>query len=106
MTEISRSVYYKYKDYVFDYGQRPSDKIITLLVTLKDEPGVLSQVIAQLYRAGANIITLNQSNPIGKTALVNISIRTDNLNTDNDSMIKSIEKLEGVKSIISIDSAL
>lgn len=99
---ISRSVFYKYKDCVYAYGQRASGRIITLLITLKDQPGVLSSVIGKLYQSGANILTLNQNMPIGGTALVNISARTDHLMVEENDLLRSIEDLEGVQSIVSI----
>lgn len=106
MSNISRSVFYKYKDNVFDYGGRNNGRIITLLATLRDEQGVLSKVIGELSKSGANILTLNQNTPIRGTALVSISVRTENINVDEDAMIKSVEELDGVKSIVLIDNEI
>ena len=42
---------------------------------LKDEPGVLSSILAALYELGANILTVNQNIPIDSVASVSISIK-------------------------------
>lgn len=101
---ISRSVFYKYKDSVFEFGQKTTGRMVTLLVTLRDRPGVLSQVISEIYRLGGNILTLNQNMPMGDVALVNISVRTDHLTVEEDLFLKSIRRLEGVKNIVSFDN--
>jgi len=73
---VSRSVFYKYKDRVFPYDEK-SGRIITLSALLHDRPGVLSQLINGLYRAGANILTLNQNIPVGGYASVSVSARVE-----------------------------
>ena len=72
---ISRSAYYKYKDCVFTYEEKLTNKIITLNFVLKDERGVLSAVLSKLYELNANILTLNQSIPIDSAAAVTITVR-------------------------------
>ena len=57
MAGISRSAFYKYKDAIYLYDERMSENITTLYLTLEDRPGVLSLLLSELYRAGANIIT-------------------------------------------------
>ena len=39
---ISRSAFYKYRDCVFTYEEKLTQKIISLNMTLKDEPGTAS----------------------------------------------------------------
>ena len=64
MAGISRSAFYKYKDAIYLYDERMSENITTLYLTLEDRPGVLSLLLSELYRAGANIITVNQNIPV------------------------------------------
>lgn len=42
---LSRSAYYKYKDYVFPFYEASKEKIITLSLLLEHKPGVLSRVL-------------------------------------------------------------
>ncbi len=72
---ISRSAYYKYKDCVFSYEDKLTQRIINLHMTLRDEAGVLSSVLSALYAVDANILTVNQNIPIDGVAGVTFSIR-------------------------------
>lgn len=88
---ISRSAYYKYKDCVFCYEEKLTQKIINIYAVLKDEPGVLSSVLQVLNSIGANILTLNQSIPIDGVAGITLALR---MNGD-------ISGINSIKSIIS-----
>lgn len=99
MSGISRSTFYKYKDSVFSYREKSSDRVITIHAVLKDRPGVLSAVMSKLYKSGANILTINQNIPIDNLASVSISIRTELLKTDVEELINSIRLTDGVESI-------
>lgn len=103
MSGISRSAFYKYKDAVFAYSERASGRIVTLHAVLRDLPGVLSTLIGELYRQGANILTVNQNIPVDGAALVSLSIRTDHLEGDIADLIRSLRQVDG---ILRIDQVL
>ncbi len=88
---ISRSAYYKYKDCVFSYEEKLTQKIINICAVLKDEPGVLSSVLTALHSINANILTLNQNIPVDSVANVTISLRVHD----------DIYEMNSIKSIIS-----
>ena len=75
MAGISRSAFYKYKDYVHRFDEQMRQSLITLNLALEDEPGVLSNVLTRLYQEGANIITVNQNIPVDGVALVSVALR-------------------------------
>ena len=54
MAGISRSAYYKYKDGVAVYDEEQERRLVTYYLTLMDVPGVLSNVLAELSKYGAN----------------------------------------------------
>lgn len=96
---ISRSAYYKYKDSVFTYEEKLTRRILSLYAVLKDEPGVLSSILSELYNMGANILTVNQNIPVDSVASVTVSLR---MNSDmvSESLIKQrISELHGVVDI-------
>lgn len=72
---ISRSAYYKYKNCVYSYEDKITQRIINLQAVLRDEAGVLSNVLSALYDADANILTVNQNIPIDSVASVTFSVR-------------------------------
>lgn len=96
---LSRSAFYKYKDCVYSYNNSTAERIVTICFTLRDKPGVLSQLLAELYRLGANILTVNQNIPIQNTALVSITARIDSLTVPIDEMLSILKGIENVKTI-------
>ena len=99
---ISRSAFYKYKDFVHVYSGQGALKTITLSVVLKDKPGVLSALIATIFESGGNILTVNQSIPSGGYAAVSVSLRVDALKMTIDEFISHIKEVDGVKKIDNI----
>lgn len=79
---ISRSAYYKYRDCVFSYEERLTQNVITISAVLRDEEGVLSNVLSELYSLNVNILTLNQSVPVDGVATVTVSLRLNKENGD------------------------
>ena len=94
---ISRSAYYKYKDYVYPYFEAARDKIITLGVLLRHRRGTLQKVLQVISDEGGNILTINQNLPIQGAAAANITIETMNLKEDLEDLLQKIEAVPGVK---------
>ena len=55
---ISRSAFYKYRDAVRPFNDMKTGRIITFYALLKDNPGVLSNVLSIFAGSGANILTI------------------------------------------------
>ena len=96
---VSRSAYYKYGSCVFSYEEKIMQRIITLYMILKDEPGVLSSVLVSLHNLNSNILTVNQSIPIDGVATVTISLRL-NESFDEAIVMKSI--IAGLKGVVEV----
>ena len=69
-TGISRSAFYKYKDAVRPFQDMLHGRIVTFQMMLKDQPGILSQVLNLFADSGANILTINQGIPVNGCAVV------------------------------------
>ena len=102
MAGISRSAFYKYKDYVFKYSSN-DQKTITLLAKLSDKAGTLSSLTTALYEYGANILTVNQGIPVDGTADVSVTIKTNELTVEIDEMLIALKKIDGIISIKSMN---
>ncbi|MEF9983911.1 MAG: ACT domain-containing protein [Oscillospiraceae bacterium] len=96
MAGISRSAYYKYKDSVYSYDKDLSEKMINIHLKLEDEPGILSNVLANLYKVGTNIITVNQNIPVDSVAPVSICAKINKPELVAEDIIKFLENLNGV----------
>lgn len=96
---ISRSAYYKYKDSVFTYAEKLTNKIISLYFVLRDEKGVLSAIISKLYEYNVNILTVNQNIPVDSVAAVTVSFRFESAQMDTSVIQKELAKISGVVSV-------
>ena len=93
---ISRSAYYKYKDSIFPFENLMAGRIITFQISLRDEAGLLSRLLQVFAEAGANILTINQTIPVGGFALLTISAETIDLNCPLEALLRQIEQHSGV----------
>ena len=94
---ISRSAYYKYKDFVFPFYETTRGRVITLFFVVEDFSGILSSIINKIALAKANIITINQNVPINGLADVTISVETTGMTMEIKDMMESIAGIEGVR---------
>ena len=93
---ISRSAFYKYKDAVQPFNDMKTGHIITYYAMLKDNPGVLSNVLAIFAGSGANILTINQSIPTNGCAAVTVSAETSDMEISLEELIARAAALAGV----------
>ena len=63
---------------------------------LKDNPGVLSNVLSIFAGSGANILTINQSIPTNGCAAVTISAETSDMDQSLEELITTASTVEGV----------
>lgn len=97
--KISRSAFYKYKNYVFAHSKFDTEQIVTLFFTLDDVAGILSDILILLSSAGANILTINQNIPVNHIANVTISMRTEEMTESLDAMIEKLKGVDGVNKL-------
>jgi chorismate mutase len=93
---ISRSSFYKYKDDIFPFHDNSRGKTITFMLQMDDEPGLLSRVLNQVARNGANILTIHQSIPVNKIAMVTISVEILPSSMSVSGLIDKVEELDGI----------
>ena len=93
---ISRSAFYKYKDAVQPFNDMKAGHIITFYAMLKDNPGVLNNVLSIFAGSGANILTINQSIPTNGCAAVTISAETSEMELSLEELIGRVSPAEGV----------
>ncbi len=102
---ISRSTYYKYKDYIFSTNVDTDGRKAIISFTLSHKPGILSEVISKLSYYGANILTITQNLPINSRAHVVVTLDVSCLSIEIDALIREIniiDKVSGTK-LISVE---
>jgi len=101
---ISRSTFYKYKDYVFIPSGNFGKKCI-FTVHMKDSPGVLAEVIRYLAEVKGNIVTIYQTPPLNGWAASFITLDMMHTKVNSSELIKTLKALNGVidASIIALE---
>ena len=92
---LSRSTFYKYKDYV----NRPSMKVgkhIILSLKLVDEPGALSTILNDVAARNANILAINQEVPIHNIAFVTLTIAVMDLDISIQGFVAELKRKKNV----------
>ena len=105
---ISRSSYYKYKDDIFPFRENVKGKTITFVLSMDDEPGLLSLVLKKVAEFKANILTIHQTIPVNGIASLTLSVDILPTTGDSSEMIEQIERLKGVRylKILSSDASI
>ena len=94
---ISRSSYYKYIDDIFPFRDNVKGKTITFVLSMDDEPGLLSLVLNKIAEFKANILTIHQTIPVNGVASLTLSVDILPTTGDSSKMIEEIEQLEGIR---------
>jgi len=94
---LSRSAYYKYKDYVYPFYEATKDKIINLSLLLEHKPGVLSRVLETIANDGGSIMTINQGIPLQGVANLTMAIETNRLTIDLEALLDKLRMIDGVR---------
>lgn len=93
---ISRSSFYKYKDDIFPFHDNARGKTVTFMMQVDDEPGLLSKILSLVAKYQANILTIHQSIPVNRIAMLTISVEIAAETGDVTQMIQEIEDLSGM----------
>ena len=96
---ISRSAFYKYKDYVFTLSEGTKGKKITLSFLLSHQAGVLSKILEMISSNYGNILTINQDNPVNNIANVCVTFDISNLQRELEDLINDIKQVNGVEKL-------
>ena len=97
--DLSRSAYYKYKDYVFPCYEVSQGKIVTLNIMISHKPGTLSQVLNTVADIRGSVLTINQGIPSQGIANVTISVETKEMTMTTEEFLNKLKVLPGINKI-------
>ena len=103
--KLSRSAYYKYKNYVYSFFEATRDKIVTLALLISHRPGTLQDVLRVIAEEGGNVLTINQGLPARGAATVHISLETAKLRSDFQTLLEKVDVVDGVQKLEVIGQA-
>lgn len=96
---ISRSVYYKYRDYVFEFSQMSNGRKATFNMIIAHKKGVLSNILNFISEQGGNILTIDQGIPINNLANLNLTIDISTMKIELGKMLDDLKELEFVEKV-------
>ena len=96
---ISRSTYYKYKDFILEPTEISGGRKAVLSMMLTHEQGVLSALLIKISEARANVLTITQSLPIREKASVTISLDISEVGENLSEFISGLDKVPGVEQV-------
>ena len=96
---ISRSTYYKYKDYIYspDNGEMGRKAVISML--LSHEIGVLSTALNKLSAMGVNVLTISQNLPIRDIASVLMTLDVSKMEISTEETLRILADIPGVENV-------
>ena len=96
---ISRSTYYKYKDFILEPTELSGGRRAVLSMILNHEQGVLSALLVCISDARANILTITQSLPIRDKAGVTISLDVSEVEGSMEDFVAKLDSVPGVEQV-------
>jgi len=94
---ISRSTYYKYKDYILEPSEGKIGRKAVFSLMLAHEAGVLSSVLTRISEKGGSVLTITQSLPIHGQASVTLSLDIGELQLATAELLEELKQLDGVE---------
>lgn len=98
---LSRSTFYKYKDYVHLSSGRNGRRII-LSLKVFDEPGVLSNILNFVAESKGNILAITQEMPIHNIAFVTLTIDAIGMNMTIQTLVSELRSIKEVMDVLLI----
>ena len=94
---ISRSTYYKYKDYIYspDGGEMGRKAVISML--LSHEIGVLSTALKKLSAMNVSVLTITQSLPVRGVASATVTLDVSQMSETIEEALRELDKIPGVE---------
>lgn len=96
-TGLSRSTYYKYKDYIKPFFEGSQEKIFNIHMSLQDRQGLLAKILEVVAKDQMNILTIVQNAAVDGIVQLTLSLQGTARSPKNiEGMLAQIQKIEGV----------
>lgn len=96
---ISRSTYYKYKDYIFAPNADTLCRKAIISFSLRHESGLLSKALDMISSVGLNILTISQNLPINGSAHIVFSADISALKIKTDEVLYRLSSIPGASNV-------
>ena len=96
--DISRSTYYKYKDYIYKPSREFGRKAI-LSFKVADKKGLLGTILNVIYETKGSVIAINQGIAIKDIAYITLTLDLAESKESIDDLIFKLKNLKHVKKV-------
>lgn len=97
---LSRSTYYKYKDYIKPFFESGQEKVFSIHLALLDEPGILARILDVIADHNMNVLTIMQNIAIDGIGRATVTVQTtENVLRQIEGMLEIISEVEGVQEL-------
>jgi len=98
---ISRSTYYKYKDYIKPFFESGKDTVFNLNMTILDTgPGSLAKILKVIAESNLNILTITQNLPVDGISRTTLALQT--AGEESRGIETMIEKIRNYPEVVDI----
>lgn len=97
--DLSRSAFYRYKDFIFPFFEATQNKILSFSVSVVHRKGMLAEILSVITKYQGNILALNQGVPVQGIANITMSVDTKSLGGLLENFVNDMKALDGVKHI-------
>ena len=97
MAGISRSTYYKYKDYILEPTDMSGGRKAVLSMLLSHEPGILSAVLSNISARGCSVLTITQNLPVHGVASVTMVLDISGVPGSIGQLLEDLRAISGVE---------
>ncbi len=96
---VSRSTYYKYKDFIKPFYESGKEKIYGIHMTLMERAGILSDVLKIIAAEKLSVLSVAQTMVIDDEAKATILIKLTQTTKKIEDIIERMREINGVKNI-------
>ncbi|TDX52722.1 ACT domain-containing protein [Orenia marismortui] len=96
---LSRSAYYKYKDYIFPFVSEEEEELVTLSLLVVDQEGILSEIISKIAEYHASVLTINQDIPLAEVAHITMTIKVEKLSISLEELLAKVKDIVGIRRV-------
>ena len=96
---ISRSTYYKYKDFIYSPDSGDVGRKAVISMQLSHEIGVLSTALNKLSALGVSVLTISQNLPIRDVASVLMTLDVSQMSVSIEETTHILGQIPGVENV-------
>lgn len=93
---LSRSSFYKYKNDVLPFHENARGKTLNVMMQVDDQTGILSSILSLIANCNANVLTIQQSIPIGGIASIALGFEILPESMEVDTLLENLRAIPGV----------